>query len=114
MRNRFGKLLKKHRMRASLGLREFCLKNQIDPSDYSRVERGMLCPQDHEIEKYAIALRLELGSDECFRLFNLAATERGQVTDIVSDGELVDKLPVLLRTVSPEKLNEFIEKIRRS
>jgi transcriptional regulator with XRE-family HTH domain len=122
MRNKFGEFLKELRMRAGLSLREFCLKNGLDPGNYSRVERGMFRPpQDRTIvEKYATALGLERGSDEWLQLFDLAAAERGQVPeDIMSDEELVDKLPVLFRTmratqVSPENLDEFIEKIRRS
>jgi len=122
MRNRFGEFLKELRMRAGLSLREFCLRNGLDPGNYSRVERGLFRPpQDRTIvEKYAVALGLEPGSDEWLQLFDLAAAERGQVPeDIMSDEELVDKLPVLFRTmratqVSPEKLDEFIEKIRRS
>ena len=122
MRNKFGEFLKELRMRAGLSLREFCLQNGLDPGNYSRVERGMFRPpQDREIvEKYATALGLERGSDEWLQLFDLAAAERGQVPeDLMSDEQLVDKLPVLFRTmratqVSPEKLDEFIEKIRRS
>ena len=97
-------------------------EERADPGNYSRVERGLFRPpQDRTIvEKYATALGLEPGSDEWLQLFDLAAAERGQVPeDIMSDEELVDKLPVLFRTmratqVSPEKLDEFIEKIRRS
>jgi transcriptional regulator with XRE-family HTH domain len=122
MRNKFGEFLKELRMRVGLSLREFCLQNGLDPGNYSRVERGMFRPpQDREIvAKYATALGLERGSDEWLHLFDLAAAERGQVPeDIMSDEELVDKLPVLFRTMratqmSPEKLDEFIEKIRRS
>ena len=122
MRNRFGEFLKELRMRGGLSLREFCLNSGLDPGNYSRVERGMFRPpQDRAIvEKYATALGIERGSDEWLQLFDLAAAERGQVPeDIMSDEELVNKLPVLFRTmratqVSPEKLDEFIEKIRRS
>lgn len=122
MRNRFGELLKELRMRAGLSLREFCLRNQIDPGNYSRVERGVFRPpQNREmLEKYALALGLSDGSDEWLQLFDLAAAGRGKIPeDIMSDDELADKLPVLFRTVrgtqvSSEKLNEFVEMIRRS
>ena len=122
MQNKFGEFLKELRMRAGLSLREYCLKNGLDPGNYSRVERGRFRPpQDREIvERYATALGLERGCDEWLRLFDLAAAERGQIPDdIMSDEQLVDKLPVLFRTiratrVSPEKLDEFIETIRRS
>jgi len=122
MQNRFGAFLKELRMRKGMSLREFCLHGGFDPGNYSRVERGMFRPPRNReiVERYAKALGLERGSDEWIQLFDLAAAERGQVPeDIMSDDELVDKLPVLFRTMratqmSPEKLDEFIETIRRS
>ena len=103
-------------------LREFCLRNKLDPGNYSRVERGIYRPPQSKelLEKYAIALALERGSDEWLELFDLAAAERGEIpADLMTDQEVIDKLPVLFRTmrgqqVSPERLDELIEKIRRS
>ncbi|MGM0486692.1 MAG: helix-turn-helix domain-containing protein [Planctomycetota bacterium] len=122
MQNRFGEFLKELRMRAGVTLREFCLQNQLDPGNYSRIERGVFRPpQGHEkLEKYAIALGVQRGSDDWVKLFDLASAGRGEIPeDILSDDELADKLPVLFRTmrarqISPEKLDEFIETIRRS
>jgi hypothetical protein len=53
-------------------------------------------------------------------LFDVAAATRGEIPrDLLTDAELVEKLPVLFRTlrgqpVSPEKLDELAELIRRS
>ena len=63
---------------------------------------------------------LEVGGDEWIELFDTAAVDRGQIPkDILSDEDVIEKLPVLFRTVrakqiSPEKLDELVELIKRS
>ncbi len=122
MPSKFAAMLKRIRLEHGMTLREFCLKNEIDPGNYSRLERGLFPPpESHELlERYAIALGLKPGSDQWLELFDLAAAERGKIPeDIMSDEKVVDKLPVLFRTMrgkqlSSEQLDELIEKIRRS
>ncbi len=122
MATKFGALLKRLRLRNGLSLREFCLQNGFDPGNYSRLERGRFPPpQDTDrLEKYATALGVERGCDEWMELFDLAAAERGEIpADLMSDEEVVDKLPVLFRTmrakqVSPELLDELEKRIKRS
>jgi len=122
MATRFGALLKRLRLERGLTLREFCLRNGLDPGNYSRLERGRFAPpQDPErVEKYAEALGLERGSDQWIELFDVAAAERGEIpADLMSDDEVVDKLPVLFRTmrgkqVSQELLDELVDRIKRS
>jgi transcriptional regulator with XRE-family HTH domain len=122
MMNAFSSLLRKLRAKRGLTLREFCLQNHLDPGNYSRLERGLYPPpQGHEqLEKYAYALGLQEGSDEWLELFDVAAATRGEIPrDLLTDAELVEKLPVLFRTlrgqpVSPEKLDQLAELIRRS
>ncbi len=122
MTNKFSAMLKQIRLEKGLTLREFCLKNGFDPGNYSKLERGLFPPpESHELlERYALALELEPGSDRWLELFDLAAAERGQIpNDIMSDREVVDKLPVFFRTMrgkqlSSEQLDELVEKIRRS
>jgi transcriptional regulator with XRE-family HTH domain len=122
MSNQFGKLLKKLRIVRGLTLREFCHANGFDPGNYSRLERGLFPPPQREdlLEKYALALGLHRGSDEWLEFFDLAATSRGEIPkDLLSDDEVVNKLPILFRTLrgsamSPEKLDDLIEKIRKA
>ena len=118
----FSDFLRRLRGERGLTLREFCLQNKFDPGNYSRLERGLYPPpQSHEqIEKYARALELQEGSEEWLELFDVAAAARGEIPrDLLTDAELVEKLPVLFRTlrgqpVSPEKLDQLVELIRRS
>ena len=87
-----------------------------------RVERGRLPPpeSDEKLTAYAKALRLKRGSSEWFEFFDCAAAERGRFPrDILSDDELLAKLPVLFRTlrgakVDGAKLDELIERIREA
>ena len=118
----FGALLKHHRLANGKTLREFCLEHDFDPGNYSRLERGLFPPpQSHELlEKYARALGLTPGSDEWLKFFDTAAVERGQIpADLMSDADVVKKLPLLFRTmrakqVSGDNLDDLIDRIRRS
>lgn len=120
-RNRFAELLRRLRAEKRITLREFCLKNGLDPGNYSRLERGYYPPpQKHELlERYATALGLTPGSDDWLEFFDVAAAERGEIPrDLLTDEELVDKLPVLFRTlraqpVTPDRLEELAERIRK-
>ena len=120
--NAFSKLLRRLRTEQGLTLREFCLRNGFDPGNYSRLERGLYPPPESRecLEKYAVALGLAPGSDPWLEFFDVAAAERGRIPDdLMSDAEVVEKLPVLFRTMrgtplSPEQLDQLIEKVRRS
>lgn len=119
---RFGELIKKHRLALGQSLREFCLANGFDPGNYSRLERGLFPPpQDKEkLREYAVALQLKNGSSEWVDLFDRAFADRGVVPDdLMSDDNIVDKLPVLFRTmrakqIEPEHLDELVKKIKES
>ena len=118
----FGEMLKRLRMTKGITLREFCLAHKLDPGNYSRLERGLFPPPQREelLEKYAMALDLRRGSDEWIEFFDLAAASRGEIPrDILSDQEVVGKLPAVFRTLrgkplSADKLDELVEKIRRT
>ena len=44
----FGTFIKELRMKQRLGLREFCLKYEHDPSNWSKIEREVLSPPSDE------------------------------------------------------------------
>ena len=122
MNNQFGQLMKRLRIAKRLTLREFCNMNGFDPGNYSRLERGLFQPPQKEelLTKYATALGLRRGSDEWLEFFDLAAACRGEIPqDILSDEEVLNKLPALFRTLrgsptSQNKLDDLVDKIRRS
>lgn len=120
-RNAFGALLKRLRIQRGLTLREFCKRNGFDPGNYSRLERGVFNPPHdrQKLEQYARALDLSPGEDDWLEFFDTAAASRGEIPeDLLSDDEVVRKLPILFRTlrakpISPDRLDELVERIRR-
>ena len=119
--NRFGPFFKERRVALGKTLRQFCQEKGLDPGNVSRLERGLLpAPQSREIlESYAGHLQLKKGSDEWYEFFDLAAAETGRIPpEILENEELMDKLPVLFRTlrgqkVPDEQLDELVRRIRR-
>ena len=117
----FGEFIKKKRLEKNLSLRQFCLQHSIDPGNYSKMERGLLAPPaSSELRgKYAKALGLHEGTDDWIEFFDRAAACRGEIPkEILSDRDLVEKLPLFFRTlrgekVPKEKLKEIAEVIRR-
>ena len=118
----FGGFIKALRIKSGVTLREHCLKHGLDPGNYSRLERGLYPPPQSQelLEKYANALGIAEGTDAWMEFFDRAAASRGELPkDLLTDAELVDKLPVLFRTlraesVSEDKLDDLIDKVRRS
>lgn len=117
----FGEFFKRKRKEQGLTLRQFCISYGFDPGNLSKLERGLLPPpQDRaKLEGYAIRLGIEEGSDDWYEFFDLAAIEAGKIpVELMEDKKVLDKLPLLFRTlrgekVPEEKLNELIEMIKK-
>lgn len=120
--NRFGVFFGKIRKRNQLTLREFCRRAGADPANISRMERGLIPPpKGREIlERYGGALGLTEGSEDWYRLFDLAAVTQGSIpADILADKELVKALPMFFRTLraerpTPEEMRRMVERIREA
>ncbi len=118
---RFGDLFKQRRMALGKTLRQFCQDHGLDPGNISRLERGLLPPPQGRavLESYAKCLKLRKGSDEWYELFDRAAAQTGRIPqEILDDEELLEKLPILFRTlrgqkVPDEQLDELVRKIRQ-
>lgn len=105
----FGTFIKEIRSRSRIGLREFCLKHGHDPSNWSKIERGVLPPPRDEkiLRKWAAQLGIKPGSGEWIEFFDFAAVDAGRIPDyIMQEKELVSKLPVFFRTLSGKKPSE--------
>ncbi|MCP4129548.1 MAG: hypothetical protein GY754_00905 [bacterium] len=117
----FGKFFKEKRLELEQSLRQFCMNNKFDPGNISKMERGLLSPPGKkELEKYAIALKIEEGTDDWIKFFDYAAACRGEIpAEILNNEQVVEKLPLFFRTlrgekVPEDKLNELIDLIKRS
>jgi len=118
----FGEYFKKKRIEKSLTLRSFCLKNGFDPGNISKIERGLLAPPNSrdKLGEYAKALGLKPGSEDWVEFFDRAAACKGEIPlEIMSDSQLVEKLPLIFRTMRENKANDkqldrLVEVIRKS
>jgi len=102
-------------------LRRFCESNGYDPGNISRLERGVFPPPEspQKLREYAKSLGLKAGGEEWIEFFDRAAASRGQLpADLQAGDKLIGRLPVLFRTlrgrkVTPEKIDQLVELIRR-
>lgn len=105
----FGEFIKKLRSERRLGLREFCIASDCDPSNWSKVERGLLPPpQDAQVlNRIVVILGLSETSKERDLIFDSAAIDAGKIPKyVLEDAELVKRLPVFFRTATGKKPTE--------
>ena len=116
----FGEFFKELRQRSGLTLRQFCMKNGLDPGNISKIERDKSPPPSSRdiLDKYASCLEIQEGSDDWYNYFDYAAASSGRIpADVMSDEKLVEKLPLIFRTlrgqkVPKEQLNDLVKIIR--
>ena len=117
----FGEFIKERRINKGISLREFCKQVEIDASNWSKVERGLLAPpQDKErLRKIARALDIRFGSALWKEMKDKANIDAGIIPeDILSDEEVLNSLPMFFRTIrsekpTPEELDKLINMIRK-
>ncbi|MEQ9400140.1 MAG: helix-turn-helix transcriptional regulator [Longimicrobiales bacterium] len=104
----FGESVRERRKELRLGLREFAQRAELDPGNLSKIERGRLNPpQDiNVLDRICLALEWDLGGEPATKLHDLAAVEAGNIPpDLLDDGEVLAKIPLLLRTVKNQRLD---------
>jgi transcriptional regulator with XRE-family HTH domain len=105
----FGEHIRKKREELRLPLRRFCVENGFDPSNVSKIERGILPPPTDPdmIARFARAIGLRPNTKEWTYLHDLAAVSAGRLpSDVAEDDALVAKLPILLRELHSKKSKE--------
>lgn len=121
MMKSFGEFFHEKRRATGLPLRKFCQQHGFDPGNLSKLERGVLpAPQAREkLEAYAKALGIQEGTDDWYEFFDLAAVSAKRIpSDIASDEEVLNALPILFRsirdkTVEEDQLRSLIAAIRK-
>ena len=117
----FGEFIKERRIEKSISLREFCKRIEMDASNWSKVERGLLAPpQDEEkLRKIAQVLGIKFGSPLWKEMQDKANIDAGMIPeDILSDERVLNSLPIFFRTIrsekpTPEDLDKLIDMIRK-
>ncbi len=106
---KFGEIVKGQRIRLGLTLRAFCLKNSHDPSNWSKMERGVIPPPKEEgiLKKIAGELSIDEDSEFWLEFHDSAFLDRGEIPPYVrEDKAAMAKLPLFFRTVSGSKPSE--------
>jgi len=109
---KFGEYAKDRRIAAGMTLRSFCREAEIDPSNWSKIERGVLAPPDDPDLLGRIVGLLGLESSEQTDLSDLAAIARGQIPADLKDEEILAKMPAFFRAIrGQEYTREDFEKL---
>lgn len=114
----FGELLKDFRIRREFTLRECSQALGIDPSNWSKMERGVNPgPKDEGMLK-AWAKHLQLSPEEYATLADYSALSRGAIpTASASDERVLQALPVFFRAARGAKMDDaelekFVQTVR--
>ncbi|MCW8811534.1 MAG: helix-turn-helix domain-containing protein [Ignavibacteriaceae bacterium] len=105
----FGEYIKNKRLELDLSLRKFCELVGLDPSNWSKIERGKLpAPEDREkLDQIATVLKIKKGSKNWQQLFDLASIAKKKIPDYVyKDKDVISALPVFFRTAHGDKPTE--------
>ncbi len=114
----FGALLKNIRIAKELTLRQCCEQLGVDPSNWSKLERGIIpAPKDPAIlETWADALDLTGAARQEF-IDTAALSRRELPADIASDERVLAALPAFFRAargseLDDDALKQFVEDVR--
>ncbi len=102
----FGEFIREKRIQAEISLREFCRKAELDPSNWSKVERDLLpaLGTRESLEGIAKLLGIKKNTSDWAAFFDLAAISQQKIPDnVYKDKDVVSALPVFFRTVRGEK-----------
>ena len=96
----FGEYVKSLRIEHRITLREFCRLLNVDPSNWSKIERGILTPPKSKDVLIEIAkiLNLKEKSEEWYTLVDLATISHLPV-ELLESKSIVEKLPIFFRTL---------------
>lgn len=113
----FGTYIKSLRVRAKITLREFAKQLGMDPSNWSKIERGIIPPPANDTLVERITSILKLPSDENQHLDDLAIVARGELPKDIGDAELLAKVPAFFRALkgreyTADDLEKLTEKIK--
>lgn len=114
MSKMFGQSAKKARLKMGKTLRAFCLENKLDPSYWSRVERGYAYPPSSQEALESLGRALGVSGPHMEHWKAIAALSRGSYPQrILESEELCKKMPLFMAKITPEKLAEFVEDLKK-
>jgi transcriptional regulator with XRE-family HTH domain len=108
MRSPLGEFLFKQREMRRLSARRLAIKLGMDPSNYSKIERGEWTPTEKTLGPIAEALGITPGiDDEWFEMSAAADCSRRDVPAWLSDERIAAELPALFARIHKKSKKEF-------
>ena len=114
----FHEKVKALRIEKRLTLRDFCRQMSLDPSNWSKVERGINPPPGDVATLEKLAQFFDLTGPDKNEFIDAASIDRKELPKDIAENELfMNALPAFFRTarghvLRGEKLTKFIEDIR--
>lgn len=115
----FSDRIKELRIRKRQTLRDFCEQVGLDPSNWSKVERGINPPPGDISTLERLADFFGLQREEKLEFMDMAALQRKEIPPDVADSEILQRaLPAFFRAarghgLTEEELNSLTEDIRK-
>lgn len=104
---KFGSLLNKLRTENNLSIREICKLVNYDPSNWSKIERGLISPPSDEKTLKLWAKVLKVKGDSVQEFMDDASIGQGIIPDdILNKAEMLELMPAFFRTVRNKKPNK--------
>jgi transcriptional regulator with XRE-family HTH domain len=98
----FHQFVQEKRMERELSLRQFCKLAALDPSNWSKIERGLTKQGQSPEILDRISKVLELNDKERETLRDLAVID-SIPTELLPEEKVVESLPIFFRTVRGDK-----------
>jgi transcriptional regulator with XRE-family HTH domain len=110
---KFGAMLSKLRTENNLSLREVCKLTNYDPSNWSKVERGLISPPANDKILMTWAKSLKVKKEDIQEFMDNAHIAQGIIPDdILNRTEMLELMPAFFRTVRNKKpTKEEIDKL---
>jgi transcriptional regulator with XRE-family HTH domain len=116
----FNQYIKELRLKKRLTLRDFCLQMKLDPSNWSKVERGINPPPKDVVLLKKLADFFSLNQAEELELMDKAALERWEIPPDLAQNEVLMKnaMPAFFRIArekdfSNQDVQEFVAGIKK-
>jgi transcriptional regulator with XRE-family HTH domain len=103
----FHETIKDLRLKRKLTLRDFCEQVSLDPSNWSKVERGVNPPPNDVVLLERLADFFKLSGTEKLSLMDSAALQRRELPPDIADNAVLQRaLPAFFRAARGHELTE--------
>jgi transcriptional regulator with XRE-family HTH domain len=111
---KFGDTIKSLRIDSEMTLRQFAKEIEMDPSNWSKIERNIIAPpQDEELQQRIITA-LSLDPEQAQELSDMIDLTRGQIPSDLQDEELMAKMPAFFRAMRGQEYTaEDFEQLKK-